>query len=142
MVFNGESEEKNPYNFDLCNMSYVALFKNGLSVSGDPYQPHVESKQIMRSYLSLFQSTHSFYNNKSVNINMADYLGGYGFWAFDLTADKCGHDFHNDRETGSVKLDLKFQSLSAGHTLIVYSDYNSMIQITKDRNILSDIIVQ
>ena len=68
-----------------------------------------------------------------------DYSNGYTLYAFDLTPDlaKGGH-FKLLRQ-GNVRLELKFgAALAETANVIVYAEFENIIEIDKQRNIIFD----
>ena len=95
----------------------------------------------MRSYLSIYQVTNKFYNNKSTNIDYLDYGNGYAIWGFDLSDDQCDDDYYREPESGNIKIEIKFSKvLPIGITAVVYADYNCMFSINSAREVSIDYI--
>ena len=60
-----------------------------------------------------------------------DYNNGYALYAIDLTAD-LGED-------GNVRIGMKFaQELAAIVTMIVYAEFENVIKVDRDRNVVFD----
>ena len=73
---------------------------------------------------------------------MDDYQDGYTLWGFDLTADKCSEDYYHSPETGNIKLELRFaEALNTNVTAIIYADFNCILQITKNSEVITNYII-
>ena len=132
----------NPYELANCDVNYVALYKNGVQIPAKPYTPDFSRSLATRSYLSLFKTTNTYYNNRSVNITLNEYKNGYTLWGFDFTPDECEEDYFNGHDTGNIKLEVRFRTpLEHPVTLIVYADFDSVLRITGDRDIITDYIL-
>ena len=100
------------------------------------YTPNFANGDYVRSYLSVFHATNTYYNNKSVNISLSEYSKGYTLWGFDLSPDQCKEDFFQKPETGNIKLEVRFTSpLRNNVTCLVYADFNDILEIDKNREI-------
>ena len=132
----------NPFELANCDVNYVALYKNGMQIPAKPYTPQFHKSCATRSYLSLFKTTNTYYNNKSVNISLNEYKKGYTLWGFDFTPDECEDDYFNGQDIGNIKLEVRFRTaLEYPTTLIVYADFDSVLRITEDRDIITDYVL-
>ena len=144
-AFHGNSSlsvTKNPFNFKNFNIDYICVYKNGIQIPSRAFQPDFDQSEYMRSYLSVFQSTNTFYQNNSVNINYDEYADGFTIWGFDLTTDQCDDDYYRAPESGNIKLEVRFKNLlSSNATALIYADYNCTLQITNNREVITDYII-
>jgi len=61
-------------------------------------------------------------------------------YAFDLTADLAENDHFNLVKHGSVRLALKFsEALAQPTSVIAYAEFDNVIEIDRDRNLLLDL---
>ena len=64
---------------------------------------------------------------------------GYALYAFDLTADLGEDDHFSLLRQGSVRLALKFaQALPQTVTVVAYAEFENVIEIDRDRNVVFD----
>jgi len=72
-------------------------------------------------------------------IDRVEYKNGYVLYAFDLSPDHTDHEKFKLLRTGSMRLQIKFpeQTLHA-ITLIVYAEYQNVIEIDHNRNVIYD----
>ena len=93
----------------------------------------------IRAYNTLYTGTGRLFCDEGLDINREEYPNGYALYAFDLSPDLTDDDRFDLLRTGSVRLQLKFsQDLQQPITLIVYAEYQNIIEITKNRNVLYD----
>jgi len=73
------------------------------------------------------------------DINRDDYANGYALYAFDLSADLGEDDHFGLVRQDSVSLALKFAAaLAATVTVIAYAEFESIIDMDRDRNVAFD----
>ena len=90
-------------------------------------------------YQTLFSGTNILYQDTGNHINREDYEAGYSLFAFDLSSDlSCGSHF-NLVKRSNMRLELKFaEALTTTVNVIVYSEFESILEIDESRNILFD----
>ena len=72
-------------------------------------------------------------------IDRNDYGNGYAPYAFDLTVDLGEDDNFSLVRQGSVRLALKFaQPLGVTVTVIAYAEFENVIEIDRNRNVVFD----
>jgi len=72
-------------------------------------------------------------------IDREDYGSGCALYAFDLAADLDEQDYFSLVRQGSVRLALKFSAaLAATVTVIAYAEFENVIEIDRNRNVLFD----
>ena len=137
-AFNGYSDE-NPFEFKHYSTNFVALYIDGVQVPSKAYKPNFANRLYDRCYVSLFESLGITNKNVGIDISYTDYLNGYTLFGFDLTPDldHSGH-FHLVKE-GNVRLELNFETaLPETVNLIVYAEFDNIIEIDKARNVHFD----
>jgi len=87
----------------------------------------------------MFAGTGKLRKDEGLYINRDDYASGYALYEFDLSAD-LGEDDHFDLvRQGSVRLALKFAAaLAATVTVIAYAEFENIIEVDRDRNVIFD----
>lgn len=104
-----------------------------------PIQPNYEDGQYIRAYDSLFGGTGRLYKDEGLFISREDYGGGYALYAFDLTADLGEDDHFSLVRQGSVRLALKFAvALPTTVTVVAYAEFENVIEVDRDRNVVFD----
>ncbi|XP_072051654.1 uncharacterized protein F54H12.2-like [Amphiura filiformis] len=144
-AYNG-SYAKNPYFFKHFNLNYRALHCNGETIPWKPLRPRFEEADAqpnlqghIMAYQTLFQGTSNLHKDRGVQVAREDYAGGYTLFAFDLSPDASDDAHLNLLRNGSVRLELQFQvPLPNTVNLVVYAEWDSMLEITKSRSIVID----
>jgi hypothetical protein len=76
---------------------------------------------------------------KGNDINRSNYAGGYALYAYDLTTDLAVNDHVNVSRELTVRLNLKFGAvLSHSITVVAYAEFENMVEINQNRNIVVD----
>jgi len=71
-----------------------------------------------------------------------NFFGVYALYAFDLTSDLDEDDHFSLAKQGSVRLVLKFaQALVVPVTVIAYAEFQNVIEIDRNRNVIYDFAV-
>jgi len=138
-AFNGHLE-RNPFNFQQFSPSEIALYLDGQQQHAvRPIQPNYADGQYIRAYDSLFAGTGKLYKDEGLFIQREDYPNGYALYAFDLTADLGEDDHFSLVRQGSVRLALKFAvALADTVTVIAYAEFENVIEVDRDRNVIFD----
>ena len=137
-AYNGQSDQ-NPFNFQHFDMDFMALYVDGVQVPSKPLAPKLDSNEDVLSYASLFMGTGQMGRDDGNEISREEYANGFTLFAFDLTPDldDSGH-FHLVK-TGSLRLELHFKhALPKTINVIVYGEFDNVIEIDKARNIVFD----
>ena len=95
--------------------------------------------QYIRGYHSLFAGTGKICKDEGLHISREDYENRYTLYAFNLTADLGEEDQFSLLHQGSVRLALKFaQALPQTVTVVAYAEFQNVIEIDRDRNVVFD----
>ena len=130
---------KNPYNFQHYNLNKI-----GLSIDGEdaPYKAielNFDAGNYIMGYYSLFTGVNKSVTESGNFIDRDDYANGYTLFAFDLTGDLCSGEHFNLVRSGNLRLSLLFgTALTTAVNCIVYLEYQNIIEINKNRQILFD----
>ena len=136
--FNG-SYVKNPFRFQPFGVNYVALHVDEKQYPATPLTPNFTTQTALRSYLQLFSATGRLYGDGGMDITPSDFLDGYTLFAFDLTPDGSHGQHYTVNKRGNLRIDLKFDTPLASTTnLLIYAEFDNIIEIDKNRNILYD----
>jgi len=99
---------------------------------------YADSRYI-RAYNTLFSGTGKICRDKGIPIDRNDYANGYALYTFDRTADQGDEKNFNLMRQGSVRLVLKFsQALAMTVTVVVYAEFENVIEIDRKRNVIYD----
>jgi len=93
------------------------------------------------AYDSLFAGTGKLCKDEDVKfISREDYAGGYAMYTFDLTADLGEDDHFSLVRQGNVRLAFKFAAgLATTVTVIAYAEFENIIEVDRDRNVIFDL---
>lgn len=129
----------NPYNFKNYDFSHISVSTDTNSQVRS-IKADFSKGQYLSSYLSLFTSSGTFFSDAGNSITREDYPGGFSILGFDLTEDLSASDSHlSIPRQGSVRLDLVFaKPLPEAITVILYAEFDNIIEIDRDRNIFID----
>ena len=136
--FNG-SFHKNPFNFKHFNLTQLKIYLDGQQQSLKPIEPNFATNKYILVYSTLFSGTGKLQKDEGIDITRTDYSNGYALYAFDLTPDLAEGGHFNLLRQGNVRLELKFGAALAETTnVIVYAEFENIIEIDKQRNIILD----
>lgn len=138
-AFNG-SYKLNPFNFQHFNLNYLTLHVDSEQIPVQPLTPDFKNGNYVEAYNTLFAGTGVHWKDEGNDISYADYGNGYTLYVFDLTPDLSAHEAHwNLQKQGVVRLEVRFaEALPTAVNCIVYSEFNNLIEIDKNRNVVVD----
>ena len=127
------SQQKNPFNFEHCDLESVTLYVNDQSIPFKPLEFNFDEDLYTAGYLSLFSLQHDIGCDVGLDIMLGDYDGGYCLIAFDIKAEVDGTEQSLPRY-GNVKLDLRFRkALPEAVNVILYCGMDSVLYIDQAR---------
>ena len=129
----------NPFEFKNYGVNYMALYVDGVQFPTKPLTPAFSDDQYLRAYMTLFEGTGMLHDNRGHGIDRDNYKDGFALYAFDLTADMAEGSHVDPIKHGTVRMDIHFTAaLSEAVNVILYSEYDNLIQIDRIRNIVVD----
>lgn len=140
VAFNGDYR-KNPFNFHHYNLNFLALYVDSEQVPWKPLRPKFSEQDpnYILAYQTLFSGVNSMFQDKGNHIDRKEYGQGYTLYAFDLTPDLSSGDCFNLRKNGNVRLEMQFsEPLPETINVLVYAEYESVIEIDRNRNVIVD----
>ena len=136
-AFNGDIS-LNPYNFQHCNLNYLAVHLDGQQVPWAPLQPLFSGSSYIRAFYTQFTGGDGISSDTGNTIGREQFVNGHALYCFDLTPDlssSCGHHF-SVTKSGNLRLELAFEvALSITGNVLVYSEFDNVIEIDKDRKV-------
>lgn len=129
----------NPFNFKHYNHTHVAL-STDTNTQIRSIKSDFDNNLYLSSYMSLFTSSGIFFSDSGNCITREDYPKGFALLGFDLTEDLSASDNHlGIPRQGSLRLDITFaKPLTEAITLLIYGEFDNIIEIDKDRNVYID----
>lgn len=130
----------NPFNFQHFKHNFLALYIDSVQIPARPLTPDFAKNLYTRSYHTLFSGSGIHFGDTGNEITISEYPNGYCLVAFDLTADLSSHEAHwNIIRSGSLRLEVRFEKpLTETITAIIYSEFDNLIEIDNNRNIIID----
>ena len=136
-AFNGDIS-LNPYNFQHCNLNYLAVHLDGQQVPWAPLQPSLSGSSYIRAFYTQFTGGDGISSDTGSTIGRDQFVNGHALYCFDLTPDlssSCGHHF-SVTKSGNLRLELAFEvALSITGNVLVYREFDNVIEIDKDRKV-------
>ncbi len=140
--FNG-MYQLNPFNFHHYNLNKIGVFMDGQQIpSSRSLTPKFSvegGREYIQGYNSLFTGLNSLHKDIGSVISRDDYGSGYTLFAYNLTPDLGDHDHYSLQKTGNLRLELEFsEALPHPINVVVYAEFDNIIQIDKSRTVLYD----
>lgn len=133
-AFNGDYK-KSPFEFKHYNINFIGAYVDGQPVPHNPLQPNFEKNQCVRAYYNLFTAA----ENRGLYLSRTEFSQGYSLFLFDLSPDLCDGSHLNLVRHSNLRLEIKFGiALQQTVSLLVYAEFENLIEINKSRNILYD----
>lgn len=131
-AYNG-NYQKSPFEFNHYSMNFIAVYIDGQPVPHQPMQLDFENENYIRAYQNLFRNSEGLY------LSRTEFAKGYTLFLFDLSPDLCDGEHFNLIRHSNLRIELKFsKSLEKTVSLIVFAEFESLIEINKTRNVLFD----
>lgn len=137
-AFNGVIT-KNPFNFKHFDLNKLALYRDGCTVPGPPFQPNFAEKLYLRDYMNTMGVFKYNDTDDTNGMTPDEWANGFTIYAFDLTADKeAGASHRQPLTTKDMRLELAFaKKLGQSINVILYCVYDTEIEITDLRDIIT-----
>jgi hypothetical protein len=139
-AFHGAYDE-NPFNFEHFNISSINLLVSGRTIPSYAIPIDFANNLYLRHYKELMSVLEMSETNIGNSIGKARYISGSTFFGFDLSPDHDPDGGHWDLvKEGTVSLDIRFSAAIAnpGVEIIVYSEYENMVEFDRLRNVSYD----
>ena len=140
-AFNG-TYASNPFNVKHHNLTQVGVYVDGEQIPRKPLFLKFDEaggQNFIAGYQSLFLGTGKLSQDTGNQINRSDYGSGYTAFCFDLSPDHCSGDHFELIKQGNLRVELHFaQALANTINLIVYAEFQNVIEIDANRNVLYD----
>lgn len=138
--FSGELEA-DPFKFDHFNVNSVGLFRDGQPIPyREVYEPNFQQGLYVKEYFrSIVHCTQHLNANLNNGINLDDFGSGkYTLFTFNLTPDFDYTQCQMPRDA-NLRLEVKFGTpLDKAINVIVYGVFDTQLQITRNRRIITD----
>ena len=139
-AYNG-SLAKNPFNFKHFDLNNLSIHLDGQQVPWAPLTPNFGSGLFVRSFFTQFTGGSKVLADSGHGIDRDTFKHGYALYCFDLTPDlssACGSHYNLVKQ-GNLRLRAQFaNSLTEPVNVIVYAEFDNLIEIDKHRNVVHD----
>jgi hypothetical protein len=138
------SYTKSPFRFLNHSINFLQVFINSDAYPSKPYTPDFSKDIFAREYFSLYDNMDMTSGGViPLDIEFSEYKNNFCLFAFDFSPDKsngCGSGSHlNIPKTGTLRIEIHFSVAPATPLkLIVFAEFDSIIEITKNREVLTD----
>lgn len=130
---------QNPFNFKHYNVNLVQIYADGEPVRSRPFRPDMGNNCYAESYDSLFQD--KLDGEKGCIIKHTDWCRGYSLFNFTLSPDADCDDHTSLIRHGNLRLEIQFDTaLAESIQLLVYAEFDNILKIDKDRQVLIDYV--
>ena len=140
-AFNG-AFKKNPFKFKHNQLSGICLYVDNEAAPAEPMRLNFDcasGNRYVSAYMSLFHGGNTFCVDTDNDISRNDFGNGYTMFAFDLTPDLSNSNHLSLLKNANLKLQLNFATpLGQTTILLVYAEFDNLIEITKDHAVLYD----
>ncbi len=132
--------DSNPLNFSHNNVSRVKVIAGGTTYPSHPLTFDYGNGAYQQGYYGLYDALGLIDDNKGLCFSMTDYPNGYCLYGIALGNDGEDSNYWNPIKDGSLSVDLEFSQNvpDGGLELIVYAEFDGLISITHERNVLLD----
>ncbi|GFW39872.1 uncharacterized protein F54H12.2 [Trichonephila clavipes] len=131
---------KSPYEFKHFNLNFIGVYVDGQPVPHNPLELDFSKDQYIRAYKTLFVGTDRMGQDRGIFISRKEYKDSNTLFGFNLSPDLCSSGEHLSLiKHSNLRLELKFiKSLEQTVCVIVFAEFENLIEINKSRNILYD----
>lgn len=136
--FSGDYE-RNPFNFQHCNVNFCALYCDGEQVPAKPLQPDYARGVFVREYMQMVQVSGKGMKDRPLLISREEFSHGYNLYCFDLSPDQGCSEHYSLIRNGNLRAEIRF-ALPLPNTvnMILYAIFENLIEISHTRNVLFD----
>ena len=140
-AFGGEYDH-DPFVFKHQRLNHISLNVDGIMVPSIPYKPNFDNSTAVREFIGLYKALNQDEGLPHINIKYSEFIINKTLFGFDLSKDgTLGGESGtlNLLQRGSIRLELRFtETLSEQMKIIVFSQFDNVITIDKDRNVSLD----
>ena len=131
----------NPLNFQHYNVNFLSLHLDGNQIPWAPLKPYFSHNNFIRAYFTQFTGGDGTSSDTGNCIDRDDFKHGNALYCFDLTPDLSSSSSHHLCVTrqGNLRVEFGFDNvLQFTRNVIVYSEFDNVIEIDKDRKVTHD----
>jgi hypothetical protein len=137
-AFNGDGKH-NPFYFGNHHLNYLTLGVGSQQYPATPLTPNFPANEYTDAFVQLYQATGLHNSDGGLGIGLDTFKDGHTLYAFDFTSDMCTDSHIEPMKYGSLRIQAQFsQPLAAPVNVLLWSEYDSLLQIDNARNIHTD----
>ena len=138
-AYNGNCTQ-NPFYFSHCQLNHLTLSSGGQNHPSSALKPDYNANLYTEAFTMMYSNCGLLNTDRGLDISMDDFKNGSTLYVFDLTADQDVDGAHVDPiKYGNIRLEAHFaRQLRDAHNVLVYGEYQNLIQVDRARNILAD----
>lgn len=135
----------NPFNFEHLNVTEISSYINGVSYPAIPFTTDFDKGDYLWPYKELLSVVNQGSTDAVMTISRSQFANEFTMFAFQFSQDLSGNAFksgHISRpKKGTLSINVKFkEALTNSVTMLVFSEYDSLIEIDSERNVFTDYI--
>lgn len=137
-AYNGD-KKLNPFNFQHFDLNYLAVNSDNQQFPSQPLKPNFESLETVNEFYHLYAGMGLTNSNSGINLTLHQFMHGFTLFPVDLTADMSEGPHCDPIKYGNLRLEAQFATaLTEPVNCICYAEYDNMIQVDQNRNIVAD----
>jgi hypothetical protein len=129
--------QKNNAPFDFLNLG-ISEIAMKIASKSLPYSSALKPNFAENNYFEAYNSLFKNISQSPNDISYEEYKNGNTLFAFDLTPDLCTEEHYSLLKDGSLDLEVSMIPIDKSVTAIFYLEFDNILQITKERQILFD----
>ena len=121
-------------------LRYLGITEINLKIASRslPYSSSLKFDYNNHSYLQAYNTLFKNIREAPNDISYEDFNKSYTIYAFDLTPDFCTEEHYSILKDESLDQDVTCSSFKESYTSIFYLEFDNVIQITKERQVIYD----
>ncbi|GBO14423.1 hypothetical protein AVEN_176722-1 [Araneus ventricosus] len=131
--------QNSPFDFKHFDTNCIGVYVDGQPLPYNPLELNFDKNNYIKGYCSLFSGTDRFGQDQGLHMSREEYINGNTLFAFNLSPDLRNEDHLNLIKHSNLRLEIKFtEALPQTICMLIYSEFDNVIEINRTRNILYD----
>ena len=121
------------------NLNYLSLNNGSQVIPSQPLTPNFEKREYLKAYMTISEGTDMVNADRGIDVKRGHFGNGYALYVFDLTADMCEGAHIDPIKYGNLRMEVHFaKQLPQPINVVVYAEFDNLIQIDRARNVVTD----
>lgn len=136
------TRDKNPFNFKHCNISEIALYKNGIPFPVPPIKANFADNQVAMAYQNTITALECT-SPIGPSLSLEEFVKGTTIFAFSTNPDPSGNtDIHSMiNQTTNMRLEVTFNTqLTEEMMCIIYFERDTRVALDRNRNVSKELV--